>query len=149
MAFFRPLIWIIASWPYTFIASAERILPRQGNPQNIWVTIDSSGSARTITPSLSDSKTISGAPAYVTATAVYTMTTASAVVKTSTGMAPVATATASSGAGAFVECSNYQGWDTPFCLPRRGSVLETGSTYYGKYKPVPSSHIVPGSFVLG
>ena len=62
---------------------------------------------------------------------------------TSTGMAPVATATAAFGAGAFVECSNYQGWDTPFCLPRRGSVLKPGSTYYGKCLPysVPK-HIV-------
>ncbi|ROV94082.1 hypothetical protein VMCG_08260 [Cytospora schulzeri] len=133
---FRPSLLLLFSWLYTLAVSSEPILPRQGNPQNVWVTIDASGGASTITPSVSSaSKTISGAPEYVTATSVYIMTTASGIIQTSTGMAPVATATASSGAGAFVACSNYQGWDEPFCLPRRGSVLKPGVTYYVTWDP--------------
>ncbi|KUI63869.1 putative membrane protein P31B10.04 [Cytospora mali] len=130
MSPFHPSFLIFASWLCTFAVLSEPILPRQGNPQNVWVSVDASGSARTITPSISASKTISGAPEYVTATSVYTITTASGIVETSTGMPPVATATTNSGAGAFVECSNYQGWDAPFCLPKRGSILNPGVTYY-------------------
>lgn len=136
----RPSFLILAPWLHTLVVSSEPILPRQGNPQNVWVTIDASGSARTITPSVSASKTVSGAPEYVTDISVYTLTTASGLVQTSTGMAPVATATANSGAGAFVACSNYQGWDEPFCLPRRGSVLRPGVSYYGEYTSVILSH---------
>lgn len=135
MTLFRPIFLALSSWLYTTIVSTKLILPRQGNPQNIWVTIDASGSSRTITPSVSASQTISGAPEHVTATSVYKMITASGIVQTSTGMAPVATATAISGAGAFVACSNYQGWDEPFCLPRRGSVLKPGVTYYVTWDP--------------
>ncbi|ROV87990.1 hypothetical protein VSDG_09199 [Cytospora chrysosperma] len=81
---FRPRFLVLFSWLYTIIVSTEFILPRQGNPQNIWVTIDASGSSRTITPSVSASRTISGAPEHVTATSVYKMITASGIVQTST-----------------------------------------------------------------
>lgn len=136
----RPISLILTSWLCILFVSSELILPRQGNPQNVWVTIDPSGSSRTITPSVSASETISGAPEYVTAISVYTMTTSSGVVQTSAGMPPVVTAMSSSGAGAFVACSNYQGWDEPFCLPRRGSILKPGVTYYGEYISVTISH---------
>lgn len=136
MIHLHPILLTCAPWLYTTPVSSEPILPRQGNPQNIWVTVDGSGSARTVTPTVSaagSKLTISGAPGHVTATSVYMMTTASGIIQTSTGMAPVATAVAGSGEGAFVACSNYQGWDEPFCLPRRGSVLRPGDTYYGEY----------------
>lgn len=140
MTLLRPGALFLASYLCIPVLSTEPILPRQGNPQNIWVSVDASGNAKTITPSVSASRTISGAPEYVTATSVYTLTTASGIVETSTGMAPVAKATDSSGAGAFVECSNYQGRDSPFCLPRRGSVLKPGDTYYGEQIPANLSH---------
>lgn len=131
MVFFRPEHFALAVCLYTCVSSEPVIHPRH-NPHKVWVTVDASGDAQTITPSVSGSTTVSAAPAYVTQTSVYTLTTASGVVRTSTGVAPVATATASSGAGAFYQCGNYLGWDAPFCQPRRGSVLKPGITYYGK-----------------
>ncbi|KAJ9133883.1 hypothetical protein NKR23_g10492 [Pleurostoma richardsiae] len=119
--------------------SASVIQMRDADPLDPWVTIDKSGSAKTIMPSATTinghTTTVSGAPDYVTRTSVYTLTTAVSQVVTSTGMAPFATATATSGAGAFPQCSNYQGFDAPFCLPRRGSVIAPGRSYYVTWDP--------------
>ncbi|KAI3391148.1 hypothetical protein diail_7815, partial [Diaporthe ilicicola] len=119
----------LVAWLSTIVSSERGPHPRH-NPHNIWVTVDAGGDAQTITPSVSGTRTVSGAPEYVTQTSVYTLTTASGMVRTTTGMAPVATAMASSGAGAFYKCGNFQGSDAPFCQPRRGSVLRPGNTYY-------------------
>ncbi|KAJ0108343.1 hypothetical protein J7T55_005320 [Diaporthe amygdali] len=134
MIFFRSEPFALAACLYTCVSSEPVIHPRH-NPHKVWVTVDASGDAQTITPSVSGSTTVSEAPAYVTQTSVYTLTTASGVVRTSTGIAPVATATASSGAGAFYQCGNYLSWDAPFCQPRRGSVLKPGITYYVTWDP--------------
>lgn len=131
MILFRSKTLALAACLCTLVSSEPGFRPRH-NPHNVWVTVDASGDAQTITPAVSGTKTISGAPEYVTQTSVYTMTTAEGVVRTSTGMAPVATATAISGAGAFFQCGNFQGLDAPFCQPRRGSVLRPGDTYYSK-----------------
>lgn len=130
MILFRPVLLALAACLCTCASSAAELAPRH-NPRKIWVTVDANGDARTITPSVSGTRTVSGAPEYVTQTSVYALTTAEGMVQTTTDMAPVATATASSGAGAFFQCRNYRGQDAPFCQPRRGSVLRPGNTYYG------------------
>lgn len=130
MILFRPTLLALAASLCTY-ASSEPVLDPRHNPRKIWVTVDANGDARTITPSISGTKTESGAPEYVTQTSVYALTTGYGMVQTTTDIAPVATATASSGAGAFFQCRNYRGTDAPFCQPRRGSVLRPGNTYYG------------------
>lgn len=125
----------------SLFAAADPLLVLQAKADNVWVTIDPSGSVKTITPSLTTSdgtiKTISAAPSVLTQTTVYTLTTKpgdAAAAYTTQGIAPIATAIGGrSGAGAFVACSNYQGRDAPFCLPRRGSMVAPGSTYYGEF----------------
>lgn len=134
MIIFRPAFLALAACICTCVSSEPALVPRH-NPRKIWVTVDANGDAETITPSISGTRTVSGAPEYVTQTLVYALTTAEGMVQTSTGMAPVATATARSGAGAFFQCRNYLGWDAPFCQPRRGSMLRPGNTYYGGSMP--------------
>ncbi|KAG8159394.1 hypothetical protein KVR01_011055 [Diaporthe batatas] len=129
MIAFRPTLLALAVGVCTCVSSESALVPRY-NPGKIWVTVDTNGDAQTITPSMSGTRTISGAPEYVTQTSVYALTTAEGMVQTSTGMAPVATATAPSGAGAFFQCRNLLGLDAPFCQPRRGSLLRPGNTYY-------------------
>lgn len=129
MILFRPTLLALAVCICTCVSSEPALVARY-NPRKIWVTVDANGDARTITPSVSGTKTVSGAPEYVTQTSVYALTTADGMVQTTTDIAPAATATASSGAGAFFQCRNYHGSDAPFCQPRRGSVLRPGNTYY-------------------
>lgn len=135
MILFRPTLLALAACVCTCVSSEPDLVPRY-NPKKIWVTVDGNGNAQTITPSTSGTRTVSGAPEYVTQTSVYALTTAEGMVQTTTDIAPVATPTASSGAGAFFQCRNHLGLDAPFCQPRRGSVLRPGSTYYGKHQRV-------------
>lgn len=99
-----------------------------------WVTVDASGIATTITPTVTTingaATTVSPPPDSLTKTGTYTLAPASAAVTTSTGLPPVATASSSNGDGAFLACTTYQGADAPFCQPKSGSQLKPGNTYY-------------------
>jgi hypothetical protein len=110
------------------------------NPTDVWVSVDESGTASTVTPTVSTAGSgsttiLSGAPNDVTAT-VFT-TTDHAVESTSTGTA-AATATNTAGAGAFALCSNRDtGNFAPFCAPSDNGTLYAGMTYYGTWKMRP------------
>ncbi len=115
---------------------AAAAVPRQlGSLPGPWITVDANGGAATVTPIVttinSAPTTFSNPPSYLTQTSVYILSDGGHTT-TSTGLAPVASATGTSQAGAFFACSNYQGVDSPFCLPRRGSQLFPGVTYYGE-----------------
>ncbi len=115
------------------VAVQERQL---GSVPEPWVTVDGSGNAATVTPAVSRVKdggtaTVSAPPAYLTQTSVFTLADGGHTT-TATGLAPFATASGPGPAGAFFACDNYQGVDSPFCLPRRGSQLSPGRTYYGE-----------------
>lgn len=135
MVILRAALLALAACVCTCVSSEPALVPRY-NPRKIWVTVDADGAAQTITPSVSGTRTVSGAPEYVTQTSVYALTTAEGMVQTLTGMAPVVTATARSGAGAFLQCRNLLGLDAPFCQPRRGSLLTPGNTYYVTWNAV-------------
>lgn len=101
-----------------------------------WVSLQSDGSARTITPSIVTTdgavSTISAPPAYLTRTAAWTLTAGSQTT-TSTGTNPIATATGPGQAGSFMLCDNYNGRHAPFCQPDDGSTLTSGNIYYGEH----------------
>jgi hypothetical protein len=107
----------------------------QGAPSP-WVTVDASGEATTITPTVTTingaATTLSPPPSALTQIGTYTLAPTSAAVTTSTGLSPVATASSSNGEGAFLACTIYQGVDEPFCQPKSGSQLSPGITYYGE-----------------
>ncbi|KAK3332850.1 hypothetical protein B0T19DRAFT_112435 [Cercophora scortea] len=107
------------------------VVPAAPSP---WVTVAPDGSAQTITPITTTTNnmrtTISPAPDSLLAIATYTLSP-SAGATTYTGLAPVATATdTASPAGAFLACNTGPDVDAPFCLPKRGSSLYPGQTYY-------------------
>lgn len=112
-----------------------------------WVTVDASGDATTITPTVTTingaATTLSPPPESLTKTGTYTLAPASAAVTTSTGLPPVATASSSNGDGAFLACTTYQGADAPFCQPKSGSQLKPGNTYYGEPSPYPFQILIP------
>ncbi|KAH6640222.1 hypothetical protein F5144DRAFT_559691 [Chaetomium tenue] len=126
----------------------------------VWVTVDAAGSARTITPSVITTNgqlaTISDAPSELRSTATYTLSP-SGRASTYTGLAPVASATGTgdSPAGVFSACdSNVSvGPVQPFCLPRAGSELHPGKTYYSTspaltlsppiHQPTTANHPLP------
>ena len=110
--------------------------PRQNEQNSAWVTIDSAGTASTVTPRISvnngQTTTVSAPPADVTATGIHTLTI-SGTTTTSTGLYPVATAGRDGhfgSEGAFLACDVNQGTIAPFCLPKTGSTLNPGLTYY-------------------
>ncbi|KZL78341.1 hypothetical protein CI238_03498 [Colletotrichum incanum] len=115
--------------------SAAAVQPRQGDiPVNDWITIDSNGHARTITPSVVTSNgvlaTISPPPYSLTGS-VYTVTATTGGLTTSTGAPPPPKASNTLGyGGVFPVCNNKVGNDSPFCFPGRGSTLHVESTYY-------------------
>lgn len=100
-----------------------------------WVTVNPAGEAETHSPQVITTEghrsTISQPPSALLSTATYTISP-NGRASTYTGLAPVASATGSgnSAAGVFLACSNTVGVDEPFCLPRRGSTLHPGQTYY-------------------
>ncbi|KAK4211525.1 hypothetical protein QBC37DRAFT_426815 [Rhypophila decipiens] len=109
-----------------------------------WVTVDPIGLATTITPTVfttSDVRTTANAPpGDLTSTATYTLSPGGTdrpdLASTYTGLAPVATATSTSDkGGSFLACNRGQGTDEPFCLPKRGSILHPGRTYYVTWSP--------------
>ncbi|WYZ33872.1 hypothetical protein EsH8_I_000148 [Colletotrichum jinshuiense] len=116
-------------------AAAVAVQPRQGpGPVNDWITIDSNGNARTISPSVVTSNgartTISPPPYSLTGT-VFTVTATNGALTTSTGVPPPPTASNTMGyGGVFSVCNNKIGEDGPFCQPRRGSTLHVETTYY-------------------
>ncbi|KAM7196970.1 Protein of unknown function (DUF4448) domain containing protein [Rhypophila sp. PSN 637] len=104
-----------------------------------WVTVDPIGLATTITPTVfttNDVRTTANAPPDdLTSTATYTLSPGGTdrpdLASTYTGLAPVASATSTSDeGGSFLACNRGQGTDEPFCLPKRGSILHPGRTYY-------------------
>ncbi len=101
-----------------------------------WVTVDKSGQATTITPTVTSingaATTLSPPPDPLTKTGTYTLAPTSGPVTTSTGLSPVATASSGNGDGAFLACTQYQGVDAPFCQPKSGSQLNPGKSYYGE-----------------
>ncbi|KAK4034835.1 hypothetical protein C8A01DRAFT_18434 [Parachaetomium inaequale] len=107
-----------------------------------WVTVDASGSAQTITPSVITTEghraTVSEAPSNLRSTTTYTLST-SGRPSTYTGLAPVASATGTGGslAGVFPACDSNAnvGAVEPFCLPKPGSELHPGMTYYITWSP--------------
>jgi hypothetical protein len=120
-------------------AMASALVARQANPTEPWVTVDPSGTPKTITPvvtTISGTPTIiSGAPQALTAS-VFTNTN-NGDVRVSTGPPPLPTATAvnGAGAGAFPVCENKVGPGSPFCTPAQGNVLNPGITYYSSSSP--------------
>ncbi|KAK4466828.1 hypothetical protein QBC42DRAFT_165854 [Cladorrhinum samala] len=105
-----------------------------------WVTINPAGEAETRSPQVITTEghrsTISQPPSALLSTATYIISPDGRA-STYTGLAPVASATGSgdSQAGMFLTCSNTVGLDEPFCLPKRGSTLHPGRTYYITWAP--------------
>lgn len=115
-----------------------------------WVTVDAAGSAQTITAGVITTNgqlaTISEAPAELRSTATYTLSP-SGRASTYTGLAPAASATGTddSPAGVFLACDSNAsvGPVQPFCLPRAGSELHPGKSYYSTFSPLtPSTHLL-------
>lgn len=115
-----------------------------------WVTVDAAGSAQTITPGIITTHgqlaTVSDAPSELRSTATYTLSP-SGRASTYTGLAPVGSATGAgdSPAGVFLACDSNAVVEPvkPFCLPRAGSELHSGKTYYS-----PFSLLAPFSYPL-
>ena len=105
----------------------------------VWVTVDPSGSASTLVPAVITTQgqraTILQPPASLLSTATYTLSP-NGRVSTYTGLAPVASATGDSDAGIFLACSTIVGVNEPFCLPKAGSTLYPGRTYYSMPSPL-------------
>ncbi|KAK9770073.1 putative Mid2 domain-containing protein [Seiridium cardinale] len=103
-----------------------------------WVTVDTAGIAKTITPSISTIDgavaTLSAPPAYLTRTSIWTLTVDGATT-TSTGINPVATVFGPGQAGSFMLCDNTQGVDAPICQPEAGSTLTSGDAYFVTWDP--------------
>jgi len=121
---------------------AAVVLPRAGPAPSVWVTVDNKGNARTVTPVVSGSSTVSAPPSYLTQTGTYTLT-AGAQTTTVTGLPPVATPTGTGPEGAFLACADYQGPGSPFCQPRRGSPIVQGKSYYGELENRPAESARP------
>ncbi|KAF6823267.1 hypothetical protein CMUS01_10770 [Colletotrichum musicola] len=116
-------------------ASAVAIEPRQGpGPVRDWITIDSHGQPKTITPSVvttDGATTTLSPPPYSLTGSVFTVTATNGAVITSTGVPPPPQASNTMGfGGVFSVCHNNPGPDGPFCQPRRGSTLHVETTYY-------------------
>ncbi|KJR80877.1 uncharacterized protein SPSK_05278 [Sporothrix schenckii 1099-18] len=92
-------------------------------PTNAWVSVDSNGTPKTITPLLT---TISGTPTVLSAKPTVSGTASSTE-------QPEATAT--NGAGSFPVCNNANGDLAPFCAPSNGTTLNPGITYYVTWDP--------------
>ncbi|KAK4201167.1 hypothetical protein QBC40DRAFT_348030 [Triangularia verruculosa] len=104
-----------------------------------WVTVDPQGDAETISPKVITTEghraTLSNPPAHLISTATYTLSPDDRL-STYTGLAPVATAPGGTDeTGVFLACQADKGHDEPFCLPRRGSSLVVGRTYYITWSP--------------
>lgn len=100
----------------------------------VWVTVDPSGIASTIIPAVFTTQghrtTIREPPVSLLSTGTYTISP-NGRASTYTGLAPVASATSNDNdAGVFLACTANQGVNEPFCLPRSGSTLRPGHTYY-------------------
>ncbi|KAK0670185.1 hypothetical protein QBC41DRAFT_390165 [Cercophora samala] len=143
------------------IASSLFLLPAFSLPQAgsvpdaaplPWVTINPQGDAETITPKVITTEghraTLSNPPAHLISTATYTLSPDGRL-STYTGLAPVATAPTNPDdddeSAAFLACQSDKGHDEPFCLPRRGSSLIVGRTYYITWSP---SYFSPQSTLL-
>ncbi|TQN64727.1 hypothetical protein CSHISOI_09987, partial [Colletotrichum shisoi] len=117
-------------------AAAVAVHPRQAAiPVNDWITIDSNGHAKTITPSVVTSNgalTTISPPPYSLTGSVFTVTaTSGSALTTSTGAPPPPHASNTLGyGGVFPVCNNRVGNDSPFCFPGRGNTLHVESTYY-------------------
>ena len=117
-----------------------------------WVTVDASGSAQTVNPVVITTEghlaTISNAPATLVSTATYTLSP-SGHASTYTGLAPVASATGTGGslAGVFPVCDANANVSPiePFCLPKPGSELHPGTTYYSTHPSRPPLFSNPAS----
>ena len=121
-----------------FLASAIAARPQElqigkRDSNNIWVTVDATGGAQTITPVVTTvngaATTLSTAPPSLIATGTYTLSP-SGQLTTSTGSPPVAAPTGTGIAGAFLFCDTFQ-IEAPFCQPQPGTQLNPGSSYYG------------------
>ncbi|TKW55080.1 hypothetical protein CTA1_13223 [Colletotrichum tanaceti] len=137
-------VLLLAATPTSAAAAAEAVAalhhPRQAAiPVNDWITIDSNGLARTITPSVVTSNgalTTISPPPYALTGSVFTVTATataggSAALTTSTGAPPPPRASNTLGyGGVFPVCNNRVGSDAPFCFPGRGNTLHVESTYY-------------------
>ncbi|KAK0753834.1 hypothetical protein B0T18DRAFT_424318 [Schizothecium vesticola] len=105
-----------------------------------WVSVDESGTPKTITPFLTTISgtptTISPAPFAVTAT-VSTQTRPDAKLTTTTGPGPAAPqATNPNGSGAFAICTNTDPSAlAPFCSPENNATLHPGVTHYVTWNP--------------
>ncbi|KAL2264573.1 hypothetical protein VTJ83DRAFT_7083 [Remersonia thermophila] len=126
----------------SLLSSSALALPQAGITAEpapiVWVTVDASGSASTITPGVITTEghraTVSQAPDALISTATYTLSPPGGRYTTYTGLAPAASATGANGSpeGIFPACDSNAnvGPVEPFCLPRAGSELVQGKTYY-------------------
>lgn len=126
----------VSALPSEQLKMAARREVQHAAPSN-WVTVDASGHAHTVTPTVTTingaATTISPPPDSLTQVGTYTLAPTSAAVTTSTGLSPVATASSSNGAGTFLACDRNVGVNAPFCQPKAGSQLNPGNTYYGEH----------------
>ncbi|GJC91293.1 hypothetical protein CH63R_01655 [Colletotrichum higginsianum IMI 349063] len=125
----------VAAAPPAAAAAAAVHLRQAAIPVNDWITIDSNGHAKTITPSVVTSNgalTTISPPPYSLTGSVFTVTaTSGSALTTSTGAPPPPQASNTLGyGGVFPVCNNRVGNDSPFCFPGRGNTLHVESTYY-------------------
>lgn len=107
-----------------------------------WITIGEDGAVRTVTPTVTTSangavQTVDGAPSFLTAESTWIMSLSGVATTTVLAPHPAPTFGGSDGqkGGAMMVCDNYYDGDKPFCVPRRGSLLNPGSTYYITWDP--------------
>jgi hypothetical protein len=115
-------------------------LPRQSDAQSttlpLWVTVDASSVAHTITPTVTSVNgavtTLSGAPASLTAPTAFVLTKGTSS-STTTLSPPVATATTDrgSGQGTFLVCNNVKGSFAPMCQPQDGVLMGAQNAFFG------------------
>ncbi len=115
------------------VAAPPELQIGKRDSNDIWVTVDATGGAQTITPVATTANgaatTLSTAPPSLVATGTYTLSQ-SGQMTTSTGSPPVAAPTGTGIAGAFLFCNTFE-IESPFCQPQPGTQLNPGSSYYG------------------
>ena len=114
------------SFPQAGITVPEAPLP--------WITVNPAGAASTVSPKVITTEghrtTLNAPPASLLSTSAWTLSLGSSIT-IYTGLSPVAGSTSHDEDGAaFLACSSNVGLYEPFCLPRAGSVLYPGRTYY-------------------
>jgi hypothetical protein len=124
------------------IATGFHLEPRQSPSTTLplWVSVDASSVAHTITPTISAGSTISGAPESLTSPTPFVLTKGT-LSSTTTLPPPVATANTTRGApvGSFLACENQNDAFAPLCQPEDGVVLGVRNSFFGEAPHLPAS----------